>query len=144
MSKPHRPTPPSLRNVEVRYVRVADEDDDRYVRDPGPDGRTSVNPHFGRPGGWGWHPPYTLRLDTREPVHLDPVTATRADHAGTAGFFRAALSERGDLWRISCWGAGDTGYERLGLAERRARVLWALVRDHVTIRTLKRLGFTPA
>ena len=146
MSPPHPPPRPTLRPVEERFVRAADEDDDRFLHAPGSEGRVAVNPHFERTKGWGWgwHPPYTRRLDTREPVHPDEATATWADYAGTAGYFRATLSERRDLWRVSCWGADDTGYERDGLSERRARVLWAQLRDHVTIRTLKRLGFVPA
>lgn len=136
--KTRQAPPPTLRVVETRTVRVADEDDDRRNERDG-----YANPMFVRAGaegiGRGWNPAITRRL--RDGVALYEHAADFPGYAGTAGYFDARLTERGDVWRVSCAGAGNTLVARDGLAEAKARRLWAQLRDHVTRRTLKRLGF---
>ncbi len=129
---------PTLRVVEVRSVRVADEDDDRSNDRDG-----YANPMFVRSladgRGRGWDPAVTRRV--RDGVALYQHAADFPGYAGTAGYFDARLTERGDVWRISCAGASNTMVARDGLPEAKARRLWAQLRDHVTRRTLARLGF---
>lgn len=125
----------TAREVASRMVRVADEDDDRACARYG-----AANPRFD--GRGGWRPAITVRV--RDGAVLSQHAGDFAGYGGTVGCFRARLFEEGDGWRISCYGADDCGLERAGLSEVRARRLWSLLRDHITRRTLARLGFVAA
>ena len=83
-----------------------------------------------------WCPAYNLLTDTLEQV---PEGMPRS-----AGYFRASLMRFGPVYRVSCWGADDTGMERNDLSQRTARNLWSQINHHTTKRTLRRLGFVPA
>lgn len=123
---------------EEKMVRVANEDDDRR----GPDGY--INPRYAEfKGRWsGWSPAINVRLATmdEEYPHVPDY-----DWRGTAGFFHAILypGTYGGRWRISCIGGDDYNIAKVFDNEKKARAAWEKINDHITIRTLKRLGFAP-
>lgn len=115
-----------------KYVRVADEDDDRRH----PVTREEVNPRRAKAAE---------RLAARglRAGHWAPPI----EHDGF-GYFHAMLrldGRRADgtlLWRISCWGGDNTAYERTGMTRETAERVWSQLRDFITIRSLfGRLGF---
>ena len=75
-------------------------------------------------------PPTTLGL---------VVAVVGGDRFTPPQFYGHCLSERGH--HPVGEGGDDTSYERNGLSEARARVLWSRLRDFVTLKTLFRLGF---
>lgn len=133
------PRPP----IEERFVRVADEDDDRGDR------QQSANPVYARleaagRQGHGWNPAISFDpIAGREVWQWDPAFP---GYDRTYGVFHAVLyppRSEGGQWRISCIGGDDYNTAKLFPNEKKAREMWDRIRDHVTIRTLKRLGFAP-
>lgn len=136
------PPDPGTAYVEVadRYVRVADEDDDRRIwvsENGGPQREVFANRRYERMESvGGWHPPFNLsKRDRRTPL--------QGNFEWTDGYFWVTMSRRGAAWTIRCWGNDDFGLERTNLSERTARNLWAQINNFTTRRTLDRLGFVP-
>lgn|GEM_PF-6590907 len=121
-----------------KYVRAADEDDDRK-NNLGP-----VNPRYDALNatrrGWGWHPPINIRLATMKEEYPH---VTDYDWRGTAGFFHAILypGTYGGRWRIACIGGDDYSVCKIFENEKKARAMWDKLNHHITLRTLRRLGF---
>lgn len=137
-------TPTAFETVESRYVRCADEDDDRR----GPDGRP-LNPRaeaareraykaIAKATGWrralrtpiGWSP--AIHMASRDGPEL--LDRSVRGH----GYFAAYLTrEASGRWRISCWGGDDLSLTRRDMDEATARSVWARLNDFVTMRTLR-------
>ena len=153
--------------VAKAYVLIPDCDDDRVNHLT----RKLVNPRHERaqadvygtgwewdgstrrkayqPGDYlpGWYPAMTLKIEAGVRSEL-PWQEERDNEArDRPRWYPAGVHAswyRNDLdgtHRIVLWGGDDTSYERNGLSEARARVLWSRLRDFVTLKTLFRLGF---
>lgn len=156
--------------IAKAYVLVPDCDDDRVNHRTG----EPVNPRHERaqadvygtgrewdgstrrkvcqPGDYlpGWYPAMTLKVEGGVRSEL-PWQEARDNEAlerprqYPAGFHAGWYRNDGDgTHRITLWGGDDCSYERDGLSEARARVLWSRLRDFVTLKTLFRLGFRGA
>lgn len=126
--------------LERKYVRASNEDDDRSRIVNGQ--REYANKLYLTTHRFsGWHPAINIRL--RDMAEVYEHAPDFPGFAGHAGFFYVILRRQGATWRISCWGGDDTGYERIGLTEEKARKIYEGIRDFTTIRTLYRRGFRP-
>lgn len=132
--------------VQRRYVRVADEDDDRYYFQ-GVGGY--VNPIYARhieagTQGHGWNPALTMRIATGKTEY--PYGDQFIGYQGTVGVFHAQFQppiRQITYWRIICIGGDDWSTAKTFNNEKKARATWEKIRDHITIRTLRRWGFRP-
>lgn len=128
--------------VEYRYVRCADENDDRCLRDG-----TYLNPRFEEMNRKmktvDWSPAICLDPKTNEEIYLPGVTVIE-ETRGLIGVFQAILSPElrslNGTWYIGCWGGDDFSLIRRGMTEKKARKIWSLINNHITIRSLYKLG----
>ena len=96
----------------------------------------------------GWHPAMTLVIEggARRPLRPGEVAEWAAN--GRSLRCRGGVEAR---WfcsstgahRISVRGGDDLALGKAGLSEVKARALWDRLRDFVTMKTLRRLGFVP-
>ena len=144
----------------TKYVKVADEDDDRHFEEKDPitnkrlsydfKDRIYLNPKFvlaqqkGIYGGW--HPAISLSKKTNEEVHL-PSVQTLEETKQTYGAIWCSFQpweklENGEwLYRISCWGGDDDMVAKSGMKKEKAIKIWNMINNHIPKRTLHRLGF---
>lgn len=142
---------------EDKYVRVADEDDDREWNRSGSygPGEVCLNPMYekarleGR--SYGWFPAISYNPKTQQEVYL-PRVPTLEEAKKTIGVFWATLGPRNyypdpfrwdGKWAIICHGGDDHSIGKFGMTEAKARRIWAMLNNHITARTLHRLGFAP-
>jgi hypothetical protein len=140
-----------------KYVRVADEDDDRHFQEKDPltgryiGERINLNPKFTlaqeRSFCGGWHPAIALSTKTNEEVYL-PGVQTLEEAKATYGAIHCFLrpwskdKETGEwLYKISCYGGDDDMVVKSEMKKEKAMRIWNMINHHITRRTLHRLGF---
>ncbi len=90
-----------------------------------------------------WSPPMSLRLTpdgTR--VEVRSNEDQRGTRAGVWAHWSQYLINPESSNHIVIWGGDDTYLERVQLSTEKARRIWEMLNDFVTIKTLWRLGFT--
>lgn len=138
--------------VAEKLLLVPDCDDDRRVAG------AFVNPRHLRASQevygkevacvGGWHPARTLVIEGGTRRDLWPGEMAEWAANGRAlrcrgGVEARWLCSRTGAHRISVRGGDDLGLEKVGLSEAKARATWDRLRDLVTMKTLRRLGFKP-
>lgn len=92
-----------------------------------------------------WSPPLNLRIEpdgTRREVYRHTGESLKGTRAGVkANWYQWPVDpENND--HITIWGGDDTYLERVRMPTEKARRIWEMLNDFVTIKTLWRLGFT--
>lgn len=90
-----------------------------------------------------WSPAMTLEWKDGQLQQVDYEVAWKNPYKKFLAGFLAVLYfvEGENTYRISLYGGDDTSYQRYDLSPQKAQNIWKRINHHITIKTIRRLGF---